>query len=104
MIFQFQVFPALIEFKPFLANIALGKSATQSSTVTADYASKAVDGNTATSLQSSSCTHTDLERGWWRVDFGNTSRVHSVKITNRGKGIKINIKLHTIKKRQISTK
>ena len=73
----------------FSANIALGKSTAQSSTVNYAYASRAVDGNTATSWGSGSCTHTNSESGWWRVDFGKTARVHSVRITNRGKLIHI---------------
>ena len=61
------------------------KSASQSSTAYNGYASRAVDGSIATSYSSKSCTHTGGEGGWWRVDFGNPARVHSVKITNRGK-------------------
>ena len=64
-----------------LENIALLKSASQSS---GDFASRAVDGSTVTSYPSGSCTHTNTEIGWWRVDFGKSARVHSVKITNRG--------------------
>ena len=67
-------------------NIALGKSAKQSTTIGGRGASRAVDGNTATSYYSGSCTHTDpFSSGWWRVDFGKTARVYSVKITNRSK-------------------
>ena len=62
----------------------MGKAALQSTMCASGYAARAVDGNTASSYPSASCTHT-CSSGWWRVDFGKTARVHSVRITNRGK-------------------
>ena len=46
----------------------------------------AVDGNTNTNLFAGSCSHTHCcsVLPWWRVDFGKTAFVYSMKITNRG--------------------
>ena len=48
--------------------------------------SRAVDGNSQTDFSSDSCTHTTCcnPLPWWRVDFGSTAVVYSIKITNRG--------------------
>ena len=63
-------------------NVALGKSATQSSTFKNKKgfsASKAVDG------QMDRFSHTDRndECAWWTVDLGSAVEVESVKIHNR---------------------
>lgn len=61
-------------------NIALGKPATQSSTLNSDYpASKAVDGDLSTISQ----TDADKEHTWWKVDLQQTYEVQSIKIFNR---------------------
>ena len=78
-------FVSINRLKLFSVNIALGKSAKQSTTYQVSSASRAVDGNTATAYVFGSCTHTSDSNGWWRVDFGKTARVYSVKITNRSK-------------------
>ncbi|XP_065051586.1 uncharacterized protein LOC135681186 isoform X2 [Rhopilema esculentum] len=68
-----------------LGNIALGKATAQTSTCSYGYSPRAVDGDTRTSWIYDSCTHTcEGTSNWWRVDFGKSSLVHSVKITNRG--------------------
>ncbi|XP_065055022.1 uncharacterized protein LOC135683639 [Rhopilema esculentum] len=68
-----------------LENIAFGRTASQSSTYSDGIANIAVDGNDATNYKAGSCSHTsNTFPHWWRVDFGKTAVVHSVKITNRG--------------------
>ncbi len=53
------------------SDIALGKTAVQSSTKHNGFASRAVDGNYKFHWSDKSCTHTDNERDpWWRVDLG----------------------------------
>jgi hypothetical protein len=70
------------------SNLALGKAATQSSTL-AGYgagtaASSAVDGNTDGSFYHNSVTHTNLDaNAWWQVDLGASATVSSVAIWNR---------------------
>ncbi|XP_078616699.1 uncharacterized protein LOC144884986 isoform X2 [Branchiostoma floridae x Branchiostoma japonicum] len=71
-------------------NLALGKTATQSS----DYdlsgevlgAGKAVDGSRATDIvPGKACTHTQRDyQPWWKVDLSRTYTVHRVTILNRG--------------------
>ncbi|XP_035697814.1 uncharacterized protein LOC118430887 [Branchiostoma floridae] len=71
-------------------NLALGKTATQSS----DYvhleealgAGKAVDGSRATDIgQDKACTHTQRDyQPWWKVDLSRTYTVQRVSILNRG--------------------
>ena len=69
-----------------MQNIALGKVTTDAPLFTGRPSSRAVDGNTDTAFASNSCTHTDCcaPLPWWRVDFGKTALVYTVKITNRG--------------------
>ena len=77
-------------------NIALNKTATQSSTLTANgitgLALKAVDGNTngvfftvPASNSSVSATNFNTE-AWWQVDLGGTFQIDEVKIYNRTDG------------------
>ena len=55
----------------FELDVALHKSAVQSSTDHNGFASRAVDGNYKFSWKDGSCTHTKNERNpWWRVDLG----------------------------------
>uniref|UniRef100_A0ABM0MTL4 Pentraxin fusion protein-like n=1 Tax=Saccoglossus kowalevskii TaxID=10224 RepID=A0ABM0MTL4_SACKO len=73
------------ESQPALENVAIGKTATQSSDWSASYpASNAVDGNTHTNWNSGSCTSTkDNQNAWWKVDLGGNYLVHEVIVTNR---------------------
>ncbi|XP_060772942.1 fucolectin-like [Neoarius graeffei] len=51
------------------------------------YASRAIDGNRASSLSSGSCAHTNLNYNpWWRVDLLGVYDIKNVIITNRGDG------------------
>jgi hypothetical protein len=68
-------------------DLALGKPATQSSTL-AGYpsaiASSAVDGNTGGNFFDGSVTHTNADaNAWWQVDLGASSSVSSVVVWNR---------------------
>ena len=59
-------------------NVANGKMATQSSTLNANIATRAVDG-TPTSF-----SHTnDKSYSWWQVDLGGLFPIESIKIVNR---------------------
>jgi hypothetical protein len=66
-------------------NLALGKTASQSSTLpTTPAASAAVDGNTDGAFYAGSVTATNLEANpWWQVDLGTSTSVGSVTIWNR---------------------
>jgi hypothetical protein len=58
-------------------NVALGKPATQSSTLSSFVASNAVDGNT------NSFMHTNDSSPMWSIDLGSLISVKSVRIANR---------------------
>ncbi|XP_002731582.1 uncharacterized protein LOC100377761 [Saccoglossus kowalevskii] len=75
----------ILESQATLENVAIGKTATQSSDWSASYpASNAVDGNSNTNWNSGSCTSTnDEQNAWWKVDLGGTYLVHEVIVTNR---------------------
>ncbi|MFY9553129.1 MAG: discoidin domain-containing protein [Blastocatellia bacterium] len=65
-------------------NLALGKTATQSSTAFGAAASRAVDGNTNGNWAGGSVTHTNYEnQPWLEVDLGNVQQIQNVKIWNR---------------------
>jgi hypothetical protein len=65
-------------------NLALGKPATQSSTLANAGASNAVDGNTDGSFYNGSVTHTNPElNAWWQVDLGTSATINSIVIWNR---------------------
>lgn len=69
---------------PHRDNVALNKTATQSSTVFNVHASRAVDGNTDGDWKNGSVSQTTIEnRAWWRVDLGSSHRVDGVTIWNR---------------------
>uniref|UniRef100_K1Q6F5 Protocadherin Fat 4 n=1 Tax=Magallana gigas TaxID=29159 RepID=K1Q6F5_MAGGI len=70
-----------------LQNIALEKSAKQSSTKSDFNAAYAVDGNRGTNFLVDKCTHTDDgdKSPWWRVDLQAVYSITSVGILNRGK-------------------
>jgi hypothetical protein len=81
---EVQVFAS---FAPPPANLAQGKSATQSSTLPG-YASAAagaaVDGNTGGSFADGSVTATNADaNAWWQVDLGSSLSVNSVVVWNR---------------------
>ena len=65
-------------------NVALGKTATQSSDYLTYEASKAVDGNTDGDLNNGSVSHTDNSgEKWWEVDLGELYFIDDIKIWNR---------------------
>lgn len=65
-------------------NIALGRSATQSSLWEQAAAGRAVDGNTDGVYANGSVAHTGAEaRAWWQVDLGGLHRVDRVQLWNR---------------------
>ena len=65
-------------------NLALSKSASQSSVSHNAYPVRAVDGNADSDWSSSSCTHTyKTTDPWWRADLGSSQHVSEVFIVNR---------------------
>ncbi|XP_078603161.1 fucolectin-like [Branchiostoma floridae x Branchiostoma japonicum] len=68
------------------ANVALGKTAFQTSSHRGGAASRAVDGNTATNWLDDSCTHTrdsgEDNPTWW-VDLGQSYGIDRLVIFNR---------------------
>ncbi|MGH1492304.1 MAG: discoidin domain-containing protein [Acidimicrobiales bacterium] len=65
-------------------NIAVGSSATQSSTRGGGAAARAVDGNADGRWTSNSVTHTTQEnQAWWQTDLGTETNITSVEIKNR---------------------
>lgn len=64
-------------------NLALGRTATQSSTLYTT-AAAAVDGNRDGNFANSSVTHTNSSaQPWWQVDLGSVQNLDSVKLWNR---------------------
>ncbi|MFI1769669.1 discoidin domain-containing protein [Streptomyces sp. NPDC020800] len=67
-----------------LDNLALGKTATQSSTGWGGAPSRAVDGNTDGDFNHNSTSHTNADtNAWWKVDLGAVKPLTSVNIWNR---------------------
>lgn len=65
-------------------DIALGKSATQSSTAFGSPASNAVDGNTNGDWSAGSISHTgDDQYAWWQVDLSSSQALGSISLWNR---------------------
>lgn len=68
-----------------LMNVALGGSASQSTTGFGGLASRAIDGNTSGEWGDGSVSHT--ARGdnnpWWEVDLGSGFQIESINIWNR---------------------
>jgi hypothetical protein len=68
-------------------NIAQGKTATQSSTLSNTYnptASKAVDGSSDGAFNDGSVTHTNADtNAWWQVDTGTDPTIASIDVFNR---------------------
>jgi F5/8 type C domain-containing protein len=66
------------------ANLALNKTATQSSTNFSAPASRAVDGNTDGNFSNGSVTHTQVEnQAWWHVDLGSVQSIGRIDVFNR---------------------
>ena len=69
------------------SDLALGRTATQSSTLpgyTTAGAAAATDGNTDGNFFNGSVTHTNLEANpWWQVDLATSSAIGSVVVWNR---------------------
>ncbi|ESO95097.1 hypothetical protein LOTGIDRAFT_160858 [Lottia gigantea] len=69
------------------SNLALGKTAIQSSNYLEYTAGKAVDGNTSGYFQEDSCSHTyQYSRNvseWWEVDLGSVYDITDIIIYNR---------------------
>jgi hypothetical protein len=64
------------------SDLALGKTATQSSTVAP--ASRAVDGNTDGDYWNGSVSHTGADaNAWWQVDLGASYSINAVTLWNR---------------------
>jgi YVTN family beta-propeller protein len=72
----------------YFGNVALGKSASQSSTANfgvASPAAVAVDGNVDGVFANGSVTHTNSDlNAWWEVDLGVPQALHTVRVWNRG--------------------
>ncbi|WP_406424500.1 discoidin domain-containing protein [Streptomyces sp. NBC_00873] len=67
-----------------LANLAAGKTATQSSTYNGASASRAVDGEVDGVFDNGSVTHTNSEsQPWWQVDLGASRDIGDVLAWNR---------------------
>ena len=69
-------------------NLALNKTATQSSTITGNggnpVAGSAVDGNTDGNFNNGSVSHTNADaNAWWQVDLGSSATISSITIWNR---------------------
>jgi len=65
-------------------NIALGKTATQSSIEYGGAASRAVDGDTNGAWSGGSVTHTEAGSGsWWQVDLNGQYSIGDINIWNR---------------------
>jgi hypothetical protein len=65
-------------------DVALGKTATQSSTWPGAVASLAVDGNVDGVFNDNSVSSTDLDtNAWWQVDLGSSYTMNSIVIWNR---------------------
>ncbi|MBM3757085.1 MAG: DUF1929 domain-containing protein [Acidobacteria bacterium] len=65
-------------------NLAIGKSATQSSTASGGVAARAVDGNTNGDFSQNSVIQTNSQsQPYWQVDLGARAQIANVKIWNR---------------------
>jgi YVTN family beta-propeller protein len=69
---------------PSTINLALGRTATQSSDYQSHPAMRAVDGNTDGVLGNGSTTHTlNAPQEWWQVDLGGLRKIDLVQLWNR---------------------
>ncbi|WDE98918.1 putative glycoside hydrolase [Lentisphaera profundi] len=64
-------------------NMALGKPATQSSTVEGGVASRAVDGNTDGDMSKGSVNQTGSGPAWWQVDLEAIREIGKIDVWNR---------------------
>ncbi|XP_043100894.1 fucolectin-like [Puntigrus tetrazona] len=65
-------------------NLAIGRTATQSSTYGSWSAEQAIDFNPGFIQPSTLCSSTDTQTNpWWRLDLGSVYRVNRVVVTNR---------------------
>ncbi|XP_069109356.1 uncharacterized protein [Argopecten irradians] len=66
-------------------NLAVNKTATQSSTYGGYTAGKAVDGIFARDIDTGHCSHTGdgHRKAWWKVDLGQVYRIQMINITYR---------------------
>ena len=66
-------------------NLAIGQTATQSSTAFSGVPSRAVDGNTSGVFRDRSVTHTSSgsSQPWWQVDLGATASIADIELWNR---------------------
>ena len=79
---EVQVFARSIA--PTTTNIAIGKTASQSSTYGTYNASFAIDGNTSGYIANGSITHTNNDyQAWWQVDLNAVYNITSINIWNR---------------------
>lgn len=69
-----------------LFDIAINKTAKQSSTYAQFVADGAVDGNRGTDQTKDMCAHTDVEdtNPWWMVDLLAVYYITAIRILNRG--------------------
>jgi hypothetical protein len=76
---------SLAEVEVFRArNLAIGKSASQSTTSGGASASRAIDGDTNGNYTNGSVSHTTQQnRPWWQVDLGSVMGVGDVVLYNR---------------------
>ena len=81
-LFHFEIFSKQrLNYSDF-TNLALGKTAYQSSNSYSGVPEKAVDGN-HTNYHKRSCGHTtNTEEPWWTVDLENETLITDVAITN----------------------
>lgn len=76
--------PVVTPTPTFAVNLALSKTATQSSTDFNGEAARAVDGNTDGAYRNNSITHTEVEtQPWWQVDLGAVEYLSHINIFNR---------------------
>jgi alpha-L-fucosidase len=70
--------------RPLFTNLALGKTATQSSTGYGGVPGRAVDGNVDGNFNNNSITHTNNDsQAWWQVDLGSVSSITTIQVYNR---------------------
>ncbi|PAA83503.1 hypothetical protein BOX15_Mlig033295g1 [Macrostomum lignano] len=55
----------------------------QSSTAFSGVCSRAIDGNTSQNYRKHSCTHTEIERGWWQARLTSRAHIKRIQIFNR---------------------
>ncbi len=67
-----------------VTNVALGRPATQSSTLSDHGPARAIDGNLSGDLSDSSISHTNLDaQAWWEVDLGASYSIATIHLHNR---------------------